>query len=401
MHFEHSQERRMLAQSLSRYIEAHYSGGVERFSPLAPNESRLLEHWRQFADLGAIGALFDPNDGGYGGAAFDIMVVFEALGGGLVAAPFLASLMAGRVLSACGGDKARTLIEGLIEGRSLVTLAHCEPDGSWQPARVGVRARRRNHGWVLDGVKAAVPYGAQADWIVVSARTAGTDTDDAGISLFLVPKEVPGLTVHEYPAIDGERSAELRLQGLELGPDALLGTQDQGLLALEQGIGCGVMAVCAEAVGAMDVVLSSTLDYLKTRRQFDTVIGHFQALQHRMADMMIAVEQSRSAVINAAAHFGAGRLLREKHLCAAKFTVGTAATRIAQECIQMHGGMGMTWELPVSHYATWLAMANFRLGDEDSHLSRYVALARQQAWPRAYPRSPAKKASAFSCRPSM
>ena len=210
----------------------------------------------------------------------------------------------------------------------------------------------------------------------MSARTSGDEDDEAGISLFLVSAGTPGLTVRGYGLIDGGRAAEVTLTDVKLGPDALLGEAGAGYPLLERATGRGILALCAEAVGAMDCARDATLEYLRTRRQFGTPIGSFQALQHRMADVLLEIEQARSAVINAAAALdNPDRVTRERALSAAKFTIGRIGTLVAEESIQLHGGIGMTWELPLAHYAKRLVMIDHQLGDEDHHLRRYIALA--------------------------
>jgi alkylation response protein AidB-like acyl-CoA dehydrogenase len=224
-----------------------------------------------------------------------------------------------------------------------------------------------------------VPQGDSAGLFVVSARTAGETGDEAGISLFLVPKDAPGLSITGAPAMDGGRVAELSFSDVRLDAGALLGEEGQGYAVLERAVGRGVLALCAEALGAMEAAKEATLDYLRTRKQFGVPIGSFQALQHRMADLLLEIEQSRSAVINAAAALDAGRIVRERALSAAKMSIGRIGTMVAEECIQLHGGIGMTWELPLAHYAKRLVMIDHQLGDEDHHLERYITLGRQRA----------------------
>jgi alkylation response protein AidB-like acyl-CoA dehydrogenase len=232
---------------------------------------------------------------------------------------------------------------------------------------------------VLDGRKAVVPAGDQAGLLVVSARTSGQVDEDRGISLFLVPASATGVSLRGMPTIDGSRTAELHLQQVCLPPEALLGEEGQALPTLEHAIGRGVLALCAESLGAMDVAKQATIDYLQTRKQFGVPIGSFQALQHRMADMLLEIEQARSAVINAAAALdGTDRIQRERALSAAKYSIGRIGTLVAEECIQLHGGIGMTWELPLAHYAKRLVMIDHQLGDEDHHLARFIALGQQE-----------------------
>jgi alkylation response protein AidB-like acyl-CoA dehydrogenase len=218
---------------------------------------------------------------------------------------------------------------------------------------------------------------------MVSARTSGAVDAERGISLFWVPSDTPGLMLRSYALIDGGRGAELVLRDAMLPAGALLGEENDGFGTLEAALGCGVLALCAEALGAMDAVFAATLEYLRTRRQFGVPIGSFQALQHRMADLAIDLEQARSAVINAQAALDTPRLERERALSAAKYTIGQVGTRLSREAVQLHGGIGMTWELPLSHYAKRLVMIDHQLGDEDHHLARYIALGRQSSDPSA------------------
>ena len=379
MNFEHTEERRMLADSLNRFIAEQYNFETRNRIAATP-EGMSRDLWQQFAELGVIGALFREEDGGFGGTGFDIAVVFEALGRGLVVEPFLGSgVLAGEAIASAGNDTQKALLADMIEGSTIAAFAHDEPETHYELARVGTRAQRSANGWVLNGIKSVVQQGESASVFVVSARTAGEIDDEAGISLFLVPKDTPGLAVVGCPAMDGGRVAELVLTDAQLGADALLGEQGQGHTMLERAIGRGVLALCAEALGAMEAAKLATLDYLRTRKQFGAVIGSFQALQHRMADLLLEIEQARSAVINAAAALDADRVTRERALSAAKMSIGRIGTLVAEECIQLHGGIGMTWELPLAHYAKRLVMIDHQLGDEDHHLQRYIVLGKQAA----------------------
>jgi len=376
MNFEHSEDRRMLADSLNRFIAQQYAFETRDRIAKSP-EGFSAAIWRQFADLGVIGALFSEADGGFGGDGFDIAVVFEALGRGLVVEPLLGAVMAGEAISAAGSAAQKGLLAEIIGGTTIAALAHDEAGSHYELARVQTRAARSGDGWVLDGAKVVVQQGAQADLFVVSARTADAVDDEAGISLFLVPAKTAGLTLRDCPAIDGGRVAELSFDKLALGAEALLGVEGQAHATLERAIGRGVLALCAESLGAMEAAKTATLEYLRTRKQFGLLIGSFQALQHRMADLLLEIEQARSAVINAAAAIdGTDRVARERALSAAKFSIGRIGALVAEESIQMHGGIGMTWELPLAHYAKRLIMIDHQLGDEDHHLQRYIELGR-------------------------
>ncbi|MBS0343469.1 MAG: acyl-CoA dehydrogenase family protein [Proteobacteria bacterium] len=378
MNFEHTEDRRMLADSLDRFIAEQY-GFATRDRIAASDEGFSREHWSQLAEIGAVGALFPEEVGGFGGAGFDVAVVFESLGKGLVVEPFLGALIVGRAIANAGSQAQKERIASLIDGSTIAALAHDEPGSHYEPALVRTRAERSGDGWVLSGAKAVVQHGGQAGLLLVSARTAGAQDEAEGVSLFLVPGDAQGISWRGYRNIDGGRAAELELDGVRVDADALLGAQGAGADVLEHAVGWGLLALAAESLGAMEIAKRDTLEYLRTRKQFGVPIGSFQALQHRMADLLLEVEQARSAVINAAAAIGdENRVVREKALSAAKYSIGRIGTRVAEESIQLHGGIGMTWELPLSHYAKRLVMIDHQLGDEDHHLARYIALGAQQ-----------------------
>lgn len=374
MNFEHTEERRMLADSLDRFIAAEY--GFETRNRIAASaQGYSSTMWRRFADLGAIGALLREEDGGFGGGGHDIAVVFESLGRGLVLEPFLASaVLAGEAIALAGSNAHKEILRAVVEGGIVVTLAHDEPDSHYELAQVRTTARTDGGSWVLDGAKSVVAHGEHAQLFVVSARTAGAVDDEFGISLFVVPADAAGVTVQGTPTMDGGRVAHVTFDGVRLDAHAVLGEAGHGYSTLERAVGRGVLALCAEALGAMEEARAATLEYLRTRRQFDVPIGSFQALQHRMVDLLLEIEQARSSVINAAAALEGDRRARERALSAAKMTIGRVGTLVAEECIQLHGGIGMTWELPLSHYAKRLVMIDHQLGDGDHHLQRYIAL---------------------------
>ncbi|RQH05463.1 acyl-CoA dehydrogenase family protein [Paraburkholderia dinghuensis] len=379
MNFQHTEDRRMLADSLNRFIAEQY--GFDTRDKIARSaEGFSVDMWRRFAELGVIGALFDEAHGGYGGQGFDVAVVFESLGRGLVVEPFLDTLIVGRALAHAGNAAQQETIAALIDGSQIVALAHDEPGSHYEASRVTTRATKRGDQWVLHGAKGVVQHAEQADLLLVSARTScdlpGGEFDEAGISLFLVPRNAQGVSVRGYRKIDGGRAGEVTLDDVMLDAHAIVGVEGQGFATLEHATGYGLLALAAEALGAMDVTRDYTLDYLRTRKQFGVPIGSFQALQHRMADLLLEIEQARSSVINAAAAIDAPRAERERALSAAKYSTGRIGARVAEESIQLHGGIGMTWELPLSHYAKRLVMIDHQLGDEDHHLARYIALGR-------------------------
>ena len=374
MNFEHTEDRRMLADSLNRFVSEQY--GIEHRNQLAyGGEGHSPALYAQFAELGAIGALFPESAGGFGGSGFDISVVFESLGRGLVAEPLLGALVVGQALIAAGTESQKQKLEDIIAGGVIAALAHEEPGSHYELSNVKATAAKSATGWTLNGAKTVVAFGEKADLLLVSARTAGGQFDEAGISLFLVDGNAAGIAKRGYSRFEGGRAAELTFTNVQLSADALLGAEGQGYAVLERIQGYALLALAAESLGAMDVAKQHTLEYLQTRKQFGVAIGTFQALQHRMADLLLEVEQARSAVINAAdAVDNAEGVAREKALSAAKYTVGYVGTLVAEESIQMHGGIGMTWELPLAHYAKRLVMIDHQFGDEDHHLARFMAL---------------------------
>ncbi|MDH1289640.1 acyl-CoA dehydrogenase family protein [Comamonas terrigena] len=377
MNFAHTEDRRMLADTLNRFVSEQY--GIEHRNQLAyGDEGHSPALYAQFAELGAIGALFPESEGGFGGAGFDISVVFEALGRGLVAEPLLGALLVGQALIAAGTQAQKAKLEDIVAGGLIATLAHEEPGSHYELSNVAATAAKSATGWTLNGAKAVVAFGEKADLLLVSARTAGGQFDTAGISLFLVDGNAAGIAKCGYSRFEGGRAAELTFTNVQLDADALLGAEGQGHAVLERIQGYALLALAAEALGAMDVAKQSTLEYLQTRKQFGVAIGTFQALQHRMADLLLEVEQMRSAVINAAdAIDNAEGVAREKVLAAAKYTAGYVGALVAEESIQMHGGIGMTWELPLAHYAKRLVLLDHQFGDEDHHLERFMALSQQ------------------------
>ena len=371
MDFSHSDDRRMLADTLDRFMAGRSDPMARaKLAETGPGYDPAL--WEGFAELGAIGALFGEEHGGFGGGGFDLMVVFEALGRGLVAAPFLSVLMSGRALADAGRLDE---VEAIVAGTSLVAFAHEEADAGYDRSHVATRAVPSGEGWVLNGTKSVV-RDAEGAALLVSARTSGDDDDPDGVSLFLIPADTLGVSLNAYPCVDGGRAAEVALEDVALASSALVGAEGDGGVLLAGAMAAGTLALCAEALGLMEVIRGATVEYLRTRVQFGEPIGRNQALQHRMATVLLEIEQARSAVINAAAALDRAGDDREQVLSAAKYTIGKTGTFVAEEAIQLHGGIGMTWELAMTHFAKRLVLINHQLGDEDYHLTRYIALGR-------------------------
>lgn len=369
MDFEHTEDRRMLADSLNRFLADKHPMEV-RQAAAASETGCDAAIWKGLAELGVIGALIDEAHGGFGGGGFDIAVVFEALGRALVVEPVLATgILGAGLIAELGDDAQRARLEDVVGSARKLALAHGEPEGRYEAAHVATRAENRR----LTGRKAVALNAGTADALIVSARSSGDVTDEAGLSLFLVDPKTEGLTIREVPSVDGGRVADLILDGVSAEP---LGPEGERLAALEKTLARATVALCAEALGAMETATAMTLDYARQRKQFGRPIATFQALQHRMVDMEVEIEQARSAVINAAGHLDADRRTREKQVSAAKNLIGRAGRHVAEEAIQIHGGIGMTWEYAVGHYAKRIVMIDHLLGDADHHLERFIALSR-------------------------
>jgi alkylation response protein AidB-like acyl-CoA dehydrogenase len=366
MDFSLGEDRQMLADSLRRFLADKVPFAVRK-SAAFEGAGWSREVWGQLAELGAIGALFDEDVGGFGGSPFDIAVVFGEIGRALLTGPWLAALQAGHVLAAAGRSDD---LAALIDGSVVIGYAEEEADTWFDPAAIVTRATASGDGWVLDGAKTVVGYAGSVDRLLVVAR------GEAGLSTFLVERDAPGLTIRDYLLVDGGSAGDV---GFAATPASLVGEAGGAGPVIEAGRALALVALAWEGVAVMDALRDQTLDYLRTRKQFGIPIGKFQALQHRMATVALEIEQARSAAINAADRMTGTRIERERAASAAKATIGKAGSLVAEEAIQMHGGIGMTWELALTHYAKRLVMIGHELGDEDYHLARYIELGQEMA----------------------
>jgi len=375
MNFDLSEEQQLLGDSLKRYLTNEYS--IDARTKIVASPTGWSETvWAAFAEMGLLGVPFAEEHGGFGGTAVDVMLVMEALGEGLVVEPYWVNVgLAGRLVArgASAAQQAQ-ILPALIQGKRRLAFAHGETSARYDLRHVGARAKRSGAGYTIEGEKRAVLHGAAADALVVSARTSGADTDSGGISLFLVDRATAGLIVKDYRTIDELRAADVWLSGVTVPADALLGAEGQALPLIEDAADYATALLCAEAVGAIRYANETTLEYLKTRRQFGVPIGSFQALQHRMVDMVISYEQARSMSCFACVKVDtAGVAERRRAVSAAKIKVADACRHVSQEAVQLHGGMGMTEELKVSHTFRRLTMIAQTFGDADHHLERFAA----------------------------
>ena len=373
MDFNLSNERQMLKDTAERFIRERYPLAT-RHEAVGRDIGFSRQMWAEFAELGLIGALLPPEAGGLGGTGEDIALVFEALGRGLVVEPFLATGVLGIWPLIEAGDTETPA--QVIEGRRLLAFAHGESGGRYGPSHVRTRAVQGGDGWQVTGAKAVVLNGCAADRLIVSARVSGEVADEAGLALFGIDPHAEGVALRSYSTIDEGTAAEIALGDVAATP---IGTPGEAYPVIERTLGRGVLALSAEALGAMEVARDLTLDYLRTRVQFGQPIGANQALQHRMVDLMLEIEQLRSAVMLAASSLGAARPARERALSAAKHLAGRVGRLVAEEAIQMHGGIGMTWEAAVAHYAKRIVMIDHLLGDTDHHLERFIRFSEDAA----------------------
>ncbi|MEP3232968.1 MAG: acyl-CoA dehydrogenase [Hyphomicrobiales bacterium] len=371
MDFNHTEERRMLAESLGRYLNDNYTFET-RMKIAESDDGYSPQKWQELAEMGIIGALFSEDKGGFGGAGFDITVVFEELGRAGVVEPFLSTLLAGSVLAQL--DDHDPLIESMIAGEELVSLAHGEANAHYDLDHVATTATEAGDGFVLNGAKAVVLNGGEANKLIVSARISGETFSQDGIALFLVDANQVGVIIRPYPTMDGSRAAEISFSNVKLKTDALLSSSPSTFAILETAYARAILAVSAEALGAMETATRMTGEYLTTRTQFGQPIGMFQALQHRMSEMMIELQQMRSSLINAAGSFEDDKAARDKAISAVKNLTGRVGKLVAEESIQMHGGIGMTWEYALPHFAKRIIMIDHLFGDSDHHLERFAAL---------------------------
>jgi alkylation response protein AidB-like acyl-CoA dehydrogenase len=375
MNFDLSEEQQLLADSLKKYLTNEYS--IDARAKIVSSATGWSETvWAAFAEMGLLGVPFPEEYGGFGGSAVDVMLVMEAIGEGLVVEPYWVNVgLAGRLLSRGGSpEQQRSILPPLIQGTRRLAFAHTERSARYDLRHVGARARPSDGGYTLEGEKRAVLHGAAAHTLIVSARTAGSDTDPAGISLFLVDRGAPGLTVKEYRTIDELRAADVWLSGVTVPAEAMIGPEGRGLALIEDAADYATALLCAEAVGAIRFANDTTLEYLKTRRQFGVPIGSFQALQHRMVDMVISYEQARSMAYLACVKVDTASGAERRHaVSAAKIKVADACRHVSQEAVQLHGGMGMTEELKISHTFRRLTMISQTFGDAEHHLERFAA----------------------------
>ncbi|MEE4161299.1 MAG: acyl-CoA dehydrogenase family protein [Woeseiaceae bacterium] len=376
MDFALSEEQLMLEDSVEKFIANDYDFDTrQKYAGSDRGYSRDV--WQQFAELGWTAVPFSEEDGGFGWGPVEIMLIMRQFGRGLVVEPYLANIvLAGGVLRrlADAAQKADWLAP-VIGGEAQAALAHVEPQSRYELASVATTATADGDDYLLSGRKGVTLNGGNADFLVVSARTAGATTDPEGISLFVVPADAAGLSRRAYPTVDGHQAAEIDLEDVRVPAANRLGPDGQALETIVAVTNEATLAVCAEAVGIMQIMTHKTVDYSKSRVQFGVPIGSFQALQHRMVDMLTACEQSYSLLLWATmlAAEDASSEEAQRAVSSIKYQVGTAGKKVGQEAVQIHGGMGVTWELDIAHYFKRLTVIGQLFGNADYHLDRLAA----------------------------
>ncbi|MGZ5098184.1 MAG: acyl-CoA dehydrogenase family protein [Usitatibacter sp.] len=375
MKFDYSEEQQLLADTVKRFVANDYSFEARRKIVASP--SGVSETvWKSLADIGLLGLPFSSDHGGFGGGAVDLMSVMEAMGEGLVVEPYLSTVGLGAQFVARGGSAAQRneIIPAVVEGRMKMAFAQTEEGARYNLAHVATRAKKAGGGFVIDGEKRVVLHAPCADRLVVSARTSGGVSDPAGVSLFLVDAKAPGVAMKSYRTLDEMRAADISFAGVTVPADAMIAPEGRAHELIEAVTDYAIALLCAEAVGALRYANEATLAYLKERKQFGVPIGSFQALQHRMVDMVISYEQAKSMASLACARVDSEKdsAERKRMISAAKIKIADSCRHVSQESIQLHGGMGMSDELKVSHTFRRLTMIAQQFGDADHHLERFA-----------------------------
>ena len=372
MDFDLSDEQRLLRDSVDRLLADHYAF-AQRRQYLAEPEGWSRSMWRHYAELGLLGVPFAEEHGGFGGGGIETMLVMEAFGRALALEPYLATVVLGGTALRLAGNASQqaAILPQIAAGDVILAFAHGERQARYDLCDVLTTAKPRGAGWVIEGAKSVVVNGDSADRLILSARVSGEREDPDGIGLFLVDAKADGVARRAYPMRDGTHAADISLSGVAVGADAALGEPGRALPVIERVVEAGIAAVAAEAIGAMEAMHAMTLEYLKTRQQFGRPIGQNQVLQHRSAEMLIALEQGRSMAMLAAITVDEPDAAERPHnISMAKVGVGQSARFVSQNAIQLHGGIGMTEEYAIGHYFRRLMVIEHSFGDVAHHLSR-------------------------------
>jgi len=372
MDFDLSEEQRLLKESIDGLLTDSYDF-EQRKKHMSEKGGWSKAVWGKLAEQGLLGLPFAEADGGFGGGGVETMIVMEALGRALVLEPYLATVVIGGGFLRHGGsaEQKAAHVPGIVDGSKTFAFAQLEKNSRYDLFDVATTAKKKGGAYVIDGEKFVVLNGENADTLIVTARTKGERRDSGGIGVFAVAANAKGVTKKSYPTQDGLHAADISFTGVEVGADAAIGDPENGLPLIERVVDEARIALCAEAVGLMDESLKTTVEYIKTRKQFGVAIGSFQSLQHRASDMFVALEQARSMSMFAtmAMDFDDPKE-RAKAVAAAKGQIGKSGKFVGQQSIQLHGGIGMTMEAKIGHYFKRLTMIENSFGDTDYHMRR-------------------------------
>ncbi len=373
MDFSFTSEQTQLADALKRFLTNEY-GFESRKAIIASPTGVSPEAWAKLAELGLLALPIPEDQGGFGGSAVDLLVVMQELGRGLCVEPYLATVVGAEFIKQSGNPVLLAMLEKLAEGSLRIALALHEKQSRHEASNVETSARAQGAGFVVSGKKTVVVHGGQADLLIVSARVSGASRDRAGLALFAIDATASGITRRDYRTIDGQRAADIEFRDVSVDATRLIGRAGEGWEILDAVQDFGASLVCAEAIGIMEALNAQTLEYTKTRKQFGQPIARFQALQHRMVEMFMHLEQARSMAYLAAVKCAFGTVAeRRRAVSAAKVRVGQAMRYVGQQAVQLHGGMGVTNELPAAHLFKRLTLLELTFGDTDHHLARFIA----------------------------
>ena len=375
MDFTFNEEQTMIQDQVEQFIQKEYDW--ETRQELSNSDLGFGTHnWKTFAELGWLGIAVSEKNGGFGGSSIETMLIMEEFGKGLVVEPFLETVvMSAGILDRHGTDEQKNqVLNSVINGEMHLALAYAEPQSRFNLSDVVTEAKEDGDNFVINGFKSVVMNGPSANKIIISARTSGTQLEDKGISLFLVDSDIEGLTKSDYKTVDGRKASDINLENVIVSKNCLIGSLNEGFDILDEAIDLSILAISAEAVGAMEILYKTTVEYTKTREQFGTPIGKFQVLQHRMVDMFMEYEQCKSLLYMATMKNEESAPDAKKAISGLKYQVGKAGKFVGQQSVQLHGGMGVTDELNVGHYFKRLTTIGTIFGNADFHLKQYTSL---------------------------
>jgi len=375
MNFELSEEQKMIQQSVERFVQENYDL-TSRVKISSEDPGYSQEYWTAMAELGWLGLAFSEEEGGFGGNQIDTLVLMEQFGKGLVLEPFLANIVLGGGAIKRGGSPAikESILPNLIEGNLQVTLAYAEEQSRFDIEDVATAAREDGSNFIINGKKSMVLNAESADKIVVVTRTSGSQVDEDGISLFLVDATSKGIERENFPTVDGLRASEITFTDVEVPSGNLIGEKDKGFSILQAVVNDAILALSAEAVGAMEVLYKDTVEYTQQREQFDHPLSDFQVLQHRMVDMFMEYEQCKSLLLRATMETVQDPILAQRTVHALKHLIGKSGIFVGESAVQLHGGMGVTEELRIGHFFKRLLVIDSQFGNSDFHLDKFTSL---------------------------